>query len=397
MKEKKEKTKEEKQDDRREILWVSSIIGVVMLLNTVDICGKIKRARLAKEGKSTVKTMNTAISNNDNIDDKEKKYLEDIKSFLSDYEKYIDEKIAFERLEKFDIIYKENKENGPIITKGSYSGKDDEIIYYITDNDNEEKRKRVISHELLHLVSTHDNYYPKVLNEGITSVICYEYNLNEDSYFKNRLIAYMLCEIVSSETVVESYLKGDFSIIEKKLYEIIPDKKIIEKLEENLNAYYEYNNLTNEYLGKELDEYKDAIYKGYSDARDESLNKIANILCGYYTKKEDKLVGDSKTVEEMFKSGDTNNDYDLKMSIYNTELRKDNYSRFYNFNKKIAIYSITNTFEEKTAYFNKRNEKEVSFYEDGEWAFVIDKDTNTLVNKPDEYYKEDKKLVKEYK
>ena len=99
----------------------------------------------------------------------------------------------------------------------------------------------------------------------------------------------------------------------------------------------------------------------------------------------------------MFKSGDTNNDYDLKMSIYNTELRKDNYSRFYNFNKEIAIYSITNTFEEKTAYFNKRNEKEVSFYEDGEWAFVIDKDTNTLVNKPDEYYKEDKKLVKEYK
>ena len=378
-----------KQEHRFIGVAIATIYGFYVLSTNI---GYILRKL---DTRDSVADMKTSISSNSNINEEEKEYLNGIDVFLNDYEKYIDIPFACEKLENFDILYKDCEDKGSVITKGIWSKSKGKITYYITDDESEELRKKTINHELLHLISSHDGYYPGILNEGITSVICYEYDLSTDyCYDKYRLITYMLCEIVSSETVVESYLKGDFSIIEKKLYEIIPDNKIIENFKENLNTYYEYNNLTNECLGKELDEYKDAIYKGYSDARDESLNKIANILCGYYTKKEDKLVGDSKTVEEMFKSGDTNNDYDLKMSIYNTELKKDNYSRFYNFNKKIAIYSITNTFEEKTAYFNKRNEKEVSFYEDGEWAFVIDKDTNSLVSKIDEYNKEEKILEK---
>ena len=347
--------------------------------------------------KNKVNRMYSSMSNNNDMNEEEKKYLDNLKTFLTDYSKYIDIDLACDRLEKLDIIYKDSKENGPIITKGAWSGEDDKITYYVTDRDSAKEKEEVISHELLHLISTHDTYYPKVLNEGITSSICHEYDLNQDSYLKNRLITYMLCEIVSSDTVIESYLKGDYSIIEKKLYEIIPDNKKIQNLRDALASFYEYDHLVSDYLGRELDECSETMYQVYAEIRDDSLDDIANILIGYYTKKTDKLVGDKDTVEEMFKSGDIDGSYDLKMSIYNTELRKDMTSRFYNYNKKYAIYNIVNTFDERTAYFNERNKEDVAFYEDGEWAFAIDKDINTLVSKTDEYNIEEKKLVKNYK
>ena len=339
MKEKKEKTKEEKQDDRREILWVSSIISVVMLINTVNICGKIKRARLAKESKTSAKTVSTAISNNDNIDEKEIKYLDNIKSFFNDYEKYIDVKLAFERLEKFDIIYKESKENSPIITGGSWSSKDNNITYYITAKDNEEERKNVISHELLHLVSTHDSYYPKVLSEGITSVISKEYGFGDDSYNKYRLITYMLCEVVSSDTVIESYLKGDFSIIEKKLNEIDPSKELCNKLKENLDNYYDYDSMVISYYGRDLDELEDCMYLSHVSMRDECIENIADTLYGYYVKK--------------------NGNVDEKMDIYNAELRKDYVTKTEDYRNKKTKYIPTDEFKVTTSYFNKRNKEDI--------------------------------------
>lgn len=383
----------EKRNNLLTGITITAVYGIFVLGPGFNF---IKNKLEEFNSKNRINRIYSSASNNDNINDEEKDYLNDLKTFLTDYEKYVDVSTACDRLKNLDIVYVESKEDGPIVTKGAWSVQNDKITYFINDRDSKNEKRSVISHELVHLISTHDTYYPKLLSEGITSTICYEYNLNEDSYLKNRLITYMLCETISSDAVIESYLKGDYSIIEKKLYEIIPDNKIIENLRENFATYDQYNHLTNEYLGKELDDCSETMYKGYRDIRDEALNKIADILIAYYTEKTDKLVGDSKVVENKFNSNN-NDDYDLKMSIYNIELRKDMTSRFYNYRKKIAIYNITNTFEERTSYFNKRNEKEVSFYEDGEWAFVIDKDTNTLVNKPDEYYKEDKKLVKEYK
>ena len=381
----------EKRNNLLAGITITAVYGIFVLGPGFNF---IKNKLEEFNSKNRINRIYSSVSNNDNINNEEKNYLNNIKTFLTDYEKYVDVKVACERLENLDIIYKESKEDGPIITKGAWSGNNDKITYYITSNDSKKERKSVINHELLHLISTHDTYFPQVLTEGITSTICYEYNFSEDSYFNNRLITYMLCEVISSDVVIESYLKGDYSIIEKKLYEIIPDNKTIEKFRENLANYYEYDHLVSRYLEKDLDEYDETIYKGYSEIRDESLYEIADTLCGYYTKKTDKLVGDSKVVEEMFKLNNMNGDYDLKMSIYNAELRKDNYSRFYNYDKKIAIYSITNSFDATTAYFNKRNKKDVSFYEDCEWAFVIDKDTNSLVSKQDEYNKEGKTLIK---
>lgn len=326
--------------------------------------------------RDSIKDMKISISNNNNINKEEKEYLNGIDVFLNDYEQYIDIPLVCDRLEKFDIIYKNSSQESSVITTGKWSRDNDKIIYYITDFDSEERRKKVINHELLHLVSFHDNYYPSVLTEGVTSTICCEYNLNEDSYSKYRLITYMLCEIVSSDIVIESYLKGDFSIIEKKLYEIIPDNKLIENLKLCLDNSYEYNHIVSKYIGLSFDNTELSIFNKCRDMRSKSLNSVSEILCDYYTAKTKKMVGDSHIVDSMYHLKDGYSDFDIKMSIYNTELRKNDLFTISEWDNKIGKYLVRyeyyNKFNAVTSYFNKRNESNIYFCDDEKWGFSVD-------------------------
>lgn len=368
-----------KQEHRFIGVAIATIYGFYVLSTNI---GYILRKL---DTRDSVADMKTSISSNSNITEEEKKCLNGIDVFLNDYEKYIDVPFACEKLENFDIIYKKSEEKGSIITKGTWSKSKGEITYYITDNESEETRKRTINHELLHLISSHDGYYPGILNEGVTSVICYEYYLNTDCYDKYRLITYMLCEIVSSDTVIESYLKSDYSLIEKKLYEIIPDKSLIEKLGDSFNSCTKYTDSIKNMLGIELDEKEQHEFKEYEEKLYKSIDEISNILCKYYITKTGKLIGDSKVVNAIYNLHEGYDEYDLKMSIYNSELNKNNLYSSDKFDGNTGKLTSTkekeDRFDATTDYFNKRNKDKVHFfseYYNEKWGFKFNPENGIL-------------------
>ena len=358
-----------KQENKLIVLALVSIYGFNVLASNLN--NILKRF----DKRDSVDDMKTSISDNTNINEEEKKYLNGIDVFINDYEKYIDVPFACYNLENFDILYKDCREKGSVVTKGSWSKSRGEIIYYITDDEDDEKRQKVINHELLHLISSHEENYPGILNEGVTSVICYEYNLNTDSYDKYRLITYMLCEIVSSNTVIESYLKSDYSLIENKLYEIIPDKNLISMLSDRFDDCEEYTSRTKEMLGIELDEDEQEEFTKYEKKLNKSLEEISKILCAFYMTKTGKFIGDSNSVNDIFDGKSGYEDFDLKMSIFNTELTKKTYyytdkydqstGKIISTKRKIDNFCFT------TDYFNKRNKDKI-YFSDDIWGFSID-------------------------
>ena len=344
------KSEEEKKAfTKRSYRFIGATIATVYGFYLVGMTASLIRKKL----NPGVEELYISVSDNNNLDNDEKDLLEDIRPFLTDYEKYIDTKLACDRLEGVDIIYKESDESGPIVTKGNWSDKNNKIIYYSHDKDTADTKKEVLDHELIHLVSTHSEYFPKVLSEGITSTICNEYGFGNDSYTKYRLITYMLCEVVSSNTVIESYLKGDYSIIEKKLNEIDPNKELSSKLRENLSDFYEYDYMVSSYYGRDLDELEDCMYLSHVSMRDECIENIADILYGYYTKKTGNI--------------------DEKMDIYNTELRKDYSTKTEDYRNKTVKYLPTNNFKVTTSYFNKRNKEDIKL--------SLDEENKTLIKK----------------
>lgn len=375
-----------KQENRLIGVTIATIYGFGVLASNLSyILRKF-------DHRDSVVDMKVSISDNRNINEEEKEYLNGIDVFLNDYEKYIDVPFACENLENFDILYKDCEEKGSVVTKGTWSKSKGEITYYITDDENKERRQKIINHELLHLVSSHDGYYPAVLNEGITSTICYEYDLSSDSYDKYRLITYMLCEIVSSDTVIESYLNGNYSIIEDKLYKIIPDKNLIAKLSDSFDNFDKYSNLTKSKFGLALDEDEQKEFKKNEEKLDQSTDEISKILNAFYISKTGKNVGDYETIQSMFDSDKIYEDFDLKMSIYNTELMKKNYYRFdkYDAGSLTTTYRKVDNFYAVTDYFNKRNKDKISFI-DNTWGFIIDKETGNL--KSDSFKKDEVKRM----
>ncbi len=369
-----------KQEHRFIGVAIATIYGFYVLSTNI---GYILRKL---DTRDSVADMKTSISSNSNINEEEKEYLNGIDVFLNDYEKYIDIPFACEKLENFDILYKDCEDKGSVITKGIWSKSKGKITYYITDDESEELRKKTINHELLHLISSHDGYYPGILNEGITSVICYEYDLSTDyCYDKYRLITYMLCEIVSSDTVIESYLKSDFSLIEKKLYEIIPDKSLTRKLVDSFENCTKYNNCIMNVLGIELGEKEQQEFKENEEKLCKSIDEISNILCKYYITKTGKLIGDSKVVNAIYNLHEGYDEYDLKMSIYNSELNKNNLYSSDKFDGNTGKLTSTkekeDRFDATTDYFNKRNKDKVHFfseYYNEKWGFKFNPENGIL-------------------
>ena len=75
------------------------------------------------------------------------------------------------------------------------------------------------------MLSTSDKDYSNFLSEGVTSLICSEYDLTPDAYFRQAVVVRMLCEIIGSDIVMESFLQSDFKLIEDELLKIDNDKE----------------------------------------------------------------------------------------------------------------------------------------------------------------------------
>jgi len=126
---------------------------------------------------------------------------------------------------------------------GSIGGQkfDDFIIIYDSNNLDDVSYEKILEHELVHRTGHLDN---TLLNEGMTSLIVYEYMedfKNTDSYYDHLLVTKILCELITPDKMLEAYSKNDMNIIKNELL----------KLNSSVEDYQELMDLLDQY-GKEM-------------------------------------------------------------------------------------------------------------------------------------------------
>ena len=169
-------------------------------------------------------------------------------------------------IEDFDILYSSDSSGGTAATWNN----DKKVITIYGDTDILEKSSSA-NHEFIHMLSTSDKYYSNFLSEGVTSLICSEYDLTPDAYFRQAVVARMLCEIIGSDIVMESFLQSDFKLIEDELLKIDNDKEKIEELtnyfEEFEKDFYERADLPAKFVNKEQEKQHNKLVKEEDELR----------------------------------------------------------------------------------------------------------------------------------
>ena len=119
------------------------------------------------------------------------------------------------------------------------------IVVYNRDNQQEERYSNHLEHELVHRTG----HLPgmMMLNEGMTSLIHYEYMSDfqyTSAYYDEILMTKIFCELITPDKMLEAYSKEDTSIIQNELLKLNPDE----------DKYQQFINLLNEY-SEERDSY----------------------------------------------------------------------------------------------------------------------------------------------
>ena len=363
------------------------ILSAVFLINGVNSAIKASKKGYVSEDMSSFSTkeLYTAINTNPNLTEDEKEVLDNISDFLDDYYYYIDYNTACPQLNNFDINYEEIDCDNSIYTAGDWSSFTHDMNIYTCDGepccleDNP-----VAGHELIHLISVDGSYYPDALEEGIDSLILAEYSNYYDAYYKQRLITMMLCEIVNPDSIIKSFLRKDFSIIEDELLTIDEDKSNLKALKTLLDKYHDNYIECCDYYDKKLS--SNILLKNKAHTcfkrEQEYLCKINDILCDYYTKKTGKSVGDPVSLHmfypdeylPLFENGDVieniKENYSTLFSIYSSHLISKSY--FYD----ACTYYSTNEPSISTGYFNKKYKDNIVTVDD---YLTIDSDSNKVI------------------
>jgi len=114
---------------------------------------------------------------------------------------------------------------------------EDFIVVYDSSNQNEESYRRIVEHELVHRTGHLDN---ALLNEGMTSLIVYEYMEDfktTDGYYDQLLVTKVFCELITPEKMLEAYSKDDMNIIKDELLKLNPSLDDYQKLMTLLDQY----------------------------------------------------------------------------------------------------------------------------------------------------------------
>ena len=223
-----------------------------------------------------------------------------------------------ERVSDVSSLYKSIEENTNLDKNvtGSWNSMFCDMTFYTMSSSKDLKdNSEVVSHELYHLLS--GDIYNKCLAEGIASLINYEYSdyENQDSYYKQLLIAQILCEIIDPELVVKSYLQADTSIITDELFKIDNNKTRYKRLFKNLSRYQEIFNEYLEYTEVDLEKGSYNDYLNLKNIEEDLLKSIKSDLKFYYDHSKNRK--DEATVEDYFDKLTT--DYDKVVNSNNNK------------------------------------------------------------------------------
>lgn len=300
----------------------------------------------------------TSINGNPNLDEEEKKILNGLDEFFDDYYSYIDYDTACMQLSKFDIKYYPS-EDKYCFTAGDWNAYSHIMNLYTQDGKKTSiENDPIAAHEVIHLISVDSSYFPDALEEGVDSLIISEYLNYFDAYAKQRIITSMLCEIVSPDIVIESYLRKDYSLIEQELFNINPDRVQAYTLKTLLDEYQKVYRPLSDFYNTPLSESEQAKAEIYF-AREHSITISVNqILCNYYELKTGKNVADEFKIDDyreecsvsLYKSGEIidncDNSYNVLFSMLSIMLTTNTYSPH-------THYTYVNTNIFRTNYFNK--------------------------------------------
>lgn len=371
------------KSSKNRIKYLSFLISSFIFIG--GISSAINSFRRNKEdvqvSKEDIKYLYTAINSNPNLNDEEKESLSNLYEFIEDYYYLIDFDFACFKLNTFDIKYEEI-EDVSIPATGTWNHSTNDMTLYLTDDEDIDfSDNPIVDHELLHLISVDNSYFPRALEEGIDSLVISEYDSFNDAYHKQRVITMMLCEIVDPDIIIESYLKKDFSIIEKELLKIDSDSNLLAILEESLDSYQDIFLDINKYYGKDLDDEEVEEAKTYFEDEHTVVEKINDILCHYYTLKTEKEVGNPRNLHmyypdnylQLFEDEESiiniKKTYSALFSLYSSSLLEKTYMEDLNRFNYISLPEF------KTAYFNKDyDQNSVTF---GDYI-VIEKDKNQI-------------------
>ena len=181
----------------------------------------------------------TAVINNPNLDEYEKQTIYSLIDLIED-NPYINKKTAYANLRDLDIINTTREEDIDENTVGRYLPANNTIEIYEEDVD-----QNILRHELIHCIfsNSHTFILPRYFNEGVTELLVDEY-FTENPFVEDTSYPYeitmikILCEMVGTDTVLETYSTGDMSIIYNKLTEIM-DKESARDYLDLINKMFE--------------------------------------------------------------------------------------------------------------------------------------------------------------
>ena len=261
-----------------------------------------------------------AIVDNKKLTDEEKDEVYKIIEIVDD-NKYTNLELSYKRLRNLDIEYKQTR---PFYVKeetlGSYYSLINQINIY---EDNE--KFNVKTHELIHSIYYKNNEtIPTYFKEGMTELLNNEY-YSENPFYEDSIYIYeicyvkILCNLLGSDTILETYTKADINILIDELEKITKDKFIASKI-----AY-----LDDKQFEKEKVNETDKI-----NIKD-TLNIIKELM--------NKKIKDTEEIDEdLIKSYES---LYYNIGLYETCLENDYYKHYINYIEK-------NGLDEK-AYFNK--------------------------------------------
>ena len=206
------------------------------------------------------------IYNNKGIGIEEKSILYDLYGKIKDNQ-YIDKNALLDRIRNLKIIFSDRPDFVDDTIMGLYSSNNNVISIY---QDRSSYSEKILVHELIHMIFSDSVNLPKFFLEGVTELLTREY-LSYDSdiektYPYEMLIVKIMCEMIGKNAVLETYSKGDITLLNKYLSDnFISDIiNVFNSYESNevidLNRYYSMIDYMNKYF-----------YDKYNRENDESI------------------------------------------------------------------------------------------------------------------------------
>ena len=219
------------------------------------------------------------LSNNPYLSDEDKEILYDLKKYYNN-NPYLDLDELYKKMLTFKIedYYAIGVNPEARYLKDTNTSE----VYYHLDKDTSIDRSTIVLHEAIHMTG---GFEYRFLNEGMTSLLEHEYFEKEslfgvDGYFFYRQCVRVLCYLVGSDTMLESYSESSQELLDSKMVEIYGSMDKVLNIYNAMDLYSNREKIDNELYPTD-EEFDKQLYKLLCDGNltEEQKLMIPNYIC----------------------------------------------------------------------------------------------------------------------